>query len=122
MVYEVWIPLQSYSCLQATPMRGICDGCYADRRQDGSKNLLFNFGRGDSLQNGPSSNLAGKCDGMPGVVTAAVTSSKFLTPPVPASCVPFCTPKQIGVVPNGLPAIDTPAFLLVTYVDQREDG
>src|SRR6267378_1456185 len=61
-------------------------------------------------------------EGMPGMVTAAVTSSKFLTRPVPASCVPFCTPKQIGVVPNGLPAIDTPAFLLVTYVDQREDG
>ena len=79
MVYEVWIPLQNYGCLQATPMRGICSGCYADRHEHRNKKLLFNFGRGDSLQNHPSYNLAGKRVGMPGVGAAAVAALFVIT-------------------------------------------
>ena len=72
MVYEVWIPLHSYGCLQATPVRGICGDCYAYRQQHWNEELLFDLGRRDSLQNRPSSNLAGQRVGMPGLAAAAV--------------------------------------------------
>jgi hypothetical protein len=56
VVYEIRIPLQSNSCLQAALMRGISGCCDADRYQHRSKKLLFNVGRRDPLQIQPSIN------------------------------------------------------------------
>ncbi|PYX78651.1 MAG: hypothetical protein DMG70_30820 [Acidobacteria bacterium] len=78
MVHKIWIPLQTDSRLQATPLQGICDRRHSRGEQYRRKKLLFYFGWGSSLQVGRSLDLTGQPVAMPGVAAA---KSEMSQPP-----------------------------------------
>jgi hypothetical protein len=65
-LYKVWISIQYFGDLQETTMRGICSGWHSYLHQYRNQKLLFDPG-----QNRPSSDFAGQCVGVPGMVAAA---------------------------------------------------
>src|SRR5258708_6120830 len=92
-MHEVWVSLQGYSRLRATRVHGIFGDRYARRQQHGDKELLFDLGRSNSLQNGLSLDATCQCVGMPGLVAPAVTE-----PPISG----LCGPSPISFPPDAL--------------------